>query len=183
MKGFYSFITLLFLMGCGHQKPTHSQLVSQYYEAFDASGFDQLVPLIADSITIAEGQYVTTYSRGEFYEHFKWDSVFQTSYQVVDLEDQGEQVVATVTSGSVRYQFLQNDPLTCRYNISFHSDKIVRIDVLDCSNADWNVWQTEVDSLVGWVHQYHPELDGFIHDLTMNGAIHYLQAIQLYQDR
>jgi len=50
------------------------------------------------------------------------------------------------------------------------SDKITKIEALECSDANWNVWQAERDSLVNWVKINHPELDGFINDLTMNGA-------------
>lgn len=53
---------------------------------------------------------------------------------------------------------------------------------MECVDADWNIWQMERDSLVKWVSINHPELDGFIHDLTMNGAINYLKAIELYEN-
>ncbi|WPP49957.1 hypothetical protein [Catalinimonas niigatensis] len=59
----------------------------------------------------------------------------------------------------------------------------MKLESLECLNADWNIWQTERDSLVNWTRNNHPKLDGFIHDLTMDGAINYLKAIELYEKR
>lgn len=71
--------------------------------------------------------------------------------------------------------------MTCQYKISFNSGKISKIEELECKDADWNIWQKKRDSLVSWTKKNHPELDGFINDMTMNGAINYLKAIELYE--
>lgn len=181
MKKYFilSLLTLL-LNGCDTHI-THKQLVTEYYEAFDASDFNRIVSVLADSLTILEGEYVMPYSQESFYEQFKWDSIFQTTYKIIELENQNDQIIATVESSSKRYQFLKNDPLTCQFKISFDSDKVTKLESLGCPGADWNIWQMEVDSLVNWTRKNHPELDGFIHDLTMKGAINYLKAIELYE--
>jgi len=176
------FLTIL-LIGCNDKKRTPRELVTEYYNAFNSSDFDGLTAVIADSITIVEGDYVMPYSKESFYEQFKWDSIFQPTYEIVALEDQNNQIIATVASSSKRYKFLKNDPLTCRFRISFNSNEITKLESLECLDADWNVWQTERDSLVSWTSKNHPELDGFIHDLTMNGAINYQKAIELYENR
>ena len=177
----FSLVTLL--AGCSNEKLSRAEVVTNYYNAFNASDFTQLVPLITDSITIVDGDYVMPFSQDSFYEHFKWDSVFQTTYNVIELEDQGNQIIATVASSSKRYEFLKNNPLTCRFKVSFDSVKITKIEALECPEADWNVWQKERDSLVNWVSANHSELDGFIHDLTPSGAMNYLKAIELYENR
>ncbi|WP_057940589.1 hypothetical protein [Algoriphagus resistens] len=182
-KYFILFFLTTLLPGCDDKKLTPNELVIEYYDAFNSSDFTRITTVIADSITIVEGEYIMSYSQKSFHEQFKWDSIFQPSYKIVELENQNSQIIATVASNSKRYEFLKNNPLTCRYKISFNSDKITKLEVLECLDADWNVWQKERDSLINWVNANHPELDGFIHDLTMNGAINYLEVIQLYEER
>jgi hypothetical protein len=82
----------------------------------------------------------------------------------------------------LRFEFLKNNPLSCRHKISFKDGKIAKLETLECIDADWGIWQKERDSLVNWVHIHHPDLDGFVHDLSMQGAINYLKAIELYKD-
>ena len=143
--------------------------------------YNELKTLINDSITIVAGDYVMPYTDDSFYEEFKWDSTFRPSYKIVELEEKNNQVIALVTLNSVRNEFLKNNTMTCQYQISFNSGKISKIEELECKDADWNIWKKERDSLVSWVKKNHPELDGFINDMTMNGAINYLKAIELYE--
>ncbi len=176
-------LLLVLLLSCRSKKLSPAEMVTKYYEAFNSSEFEEITPLIADSIIIAEGEYVTSYSHDSFHEQFKWDSIFQPTYKIVELINQNNQVIATVASASKRYDFLKNNPLTCKYKISFRSSKIAKIEVLECLDANWAVWRTQRDSLVSWAKNNHSELDGFINDLTINGAINYLKAIELYENR
>ena len=171
------------LMECRNKKSTPHERVTEYYDAFNSADFERITQVIADSLTIMEGEYVTPYTRESFYEHFRWDSIFQPTYEIVELAQHDSQIIATVASSSKRYKFLKNDPLTCRFRISFNAGEITTLESLNCPNADWNVWQTERDALVTWTKKNHPELDGFIHDLTMHGAINYLKAIEWYENR
>ncbi len=182
-KYFILFFFTTLLTGCANKRLTPSDLVTEYYHAFNDSDFNRITAVIADSITIVEGEYVMPYSQKSFHEQFKWDSIFRPTYKIVELEGQNNRIIATVASSSIRYKFLKNDPLTCRFEISFNSDGITKLESLECLDADWNVWQAKRDSLVNWTKRNHPELDGFIHDLTMNGAINYLKAIELYENR
>ena len=177
------FFLLIFIIGCADNRLTPRELVTEYYDAFNSSDFNRINNVTADSVTIIDGDYVTPYTRESFYEQFKWDSTFRTTYQIVAMEEEGDQIIATVASGSKRYKFLKNDPLTCKFRISFNETEITKLESLGCPGADWNVWQTERDSLVNWTKKNNPELDGFIHDLSMKGAINYLKAIELYENR
>jgi len=179
---FILFFLAALLIGCS-EKPTPSEIVTEYYDAFNSSDFNRIAAVIADSITIIDGEYVIPYSVESFHKQFKWDSIFQPTYDIVELEDQKSQIIATVASSSKRYKFLENDPLICSFRISFDANKITMIEALEYTDADWNLWQANRDSLVNWTSRNHPELDGFIHDLTMDGAKNYLKAIDLYEKR
>lgn len=173
----------LVLFGCRDQMPTKEDVVNNYFEAFDAGNYAELSQGIGDSIIIVEGDYVMPYTRAAYYEVFKWDSVFRPSYEVLDMTQAGDQLLITVSSTSERYRFLKNNPMVCQRRISFRSGKISKIETLDCPGVDWSVWQSQRDSLVEWTSRHHPELDGFIHDMTLSGAVKYSKAIELYQAR
>lgn len=174
-------IILLFTFSCTSQRTDPAECVKEYYEAFNNSDYNRVKAVIADSITIIEGDYIMPYSIESYHEHFKWDSVFQPSYKLLELEELGDQFIATVEVNSLRFEFLKNNPLTCKHKISFKAGKLAKFEALDCIDADWELWQKERDSLVNWINIHHPELDGFINDLTMNGAIKFLKAIELYK--
>ncbi len=171
------------IIGCNNNTLTPQETVKRHYAAFSNSDYNQIKTTIADSLTVISGDYVMPYNRESYYEVFKWDSVFQTSYKLVKTESQDDQVIASVTMSSIRNTFLQNPDMTCRYRISFSDGLMSEIAEIECTNVDWSVWQKEVQSLVAWIGTYHPELDGFIYDMTEAGATNYLKAIALYQSR
>lgn len=167
---------------CNQNRLSQKQVVEIYFNARNAKDFNQIENVINDSITIVEGDYVIRYSKESFYEIFRWDSIFQTSYKIVDLDIMSNQIVASIRMNSIRHDFLQNSQMNCAFQISFIADKISKIEILDCKNVDWNIWQKCVNTLVKWTAKNHPELDGFIHDMTMEGAKKYMKAIKLYND-
>jgi len=169
------------LVGCKNQEPNQGKIVTDYYKAFDSGDYKKIKSLIDDSVTIVAGDFVTPFDKESYYEQFRWDSIFQPSYEIVEINKLDDQIIATVSVSSLRFQFLKNNPLICSHEISFNDDKISRLKEIEFIDADWNVWQQERDSLVSWIKINHPELDGFINDLSMQGAINYLQAIDLYQ--
>lgn len=182
MKYLFLFVSLLCtLVACGDNQLSHQEVVTHYYRARDAMNYPKIKTLIADSITITAGDFVMPYTHTSFYEVFKWDSVFRTSYKVIEFEEKGEQMITSISISSGRHEFLKNNPMQCRYRISFDSGKISKIEELECEEADWASWQKERDTLVLWTKKNHPELDGFINDMTMKGAQNYMKAIELYK--
>jgi hypothetical protein len=169
------------ILCCNKPKITHVETVTKYYNAKDNQNYEGIKRLINDSITIIEGDYVMPYNPKTFYEVFKWDSIFKTSSKIVDLKVENNEIIATVSSYSARFEFLNNNPLTCQQKIYFNSDKISKIELLKCIDTDWNIWQKERDSLVNWINNHHSNLNGFINDMSMNGALNYLKAIELYR--
>ncbi len=183
MKNILFLFILIVGAGCTEKRSTPSEQITAYYEGFENSDFSQIKRTLSDSLISIEGDFKMAYSRESYYEKFKWDSVFRPVYTLVSIENEDEQPIVTVTMNSLKHEFLKNNPMTCRYRFHFQSGKIAKIENLDCADANWEVWGKEVDSLVNWVESNHPELDGFIYDLTMQGAQNYIKAIALYNNR
>ncbi len=171
---------LVLLTGCSNQKPTPKETVTAYYNAFDSGNFNEIKTLISDTITIKTGDFVTPYSGDGFYEFFKWDSIFKPSYEIVELEEKNNHILATVAQENIRNKFLKNNPLTFKVKVSFDSGKISNLEELEYIKVNWDVWNKQKDSLVDWIKSNHPELDGFVNDMTKKGSINYLKAIELY---
>jgi hypothetical protein len=182
MKKIYIIIVLIScFVGCGNQEATPIETVENYYQARTNGDYKELKKLVNDSVTIVAGDYIMPYDSAGFYEQFKWDSVFKPSYKVVELREEKSQVIAAVAINSLKHEFLKNNAMTCEYKISFSSGKISKIEELECKNADWMSWQQERDSLVNSINKNHPELNGFIYDMSMKGAQDYLKAMILYE--
>ena len=178
------FLSLLYLISaCSGGNLEKAEQIKIYYEGFQNSDYNQIIRVISDSLTLTEGDYLMKFDRESYYEQFTWDSVFQPKYELISMEKHNGQFTATVAVESLRYEFLKNNPLTCEHRFSFKGGKITKIENLDCKDANWATWQKERDSLVNWIKENHPELDGFVHDLSMEGAQNYLKAIGLYKKR
>ncbi len=170
------------LLACNSGTVNHKTQVEAYFSALDAGSIDRARAVIADTLTISEGDFSTDYYGEVFYEHFRWDSIFQPGYEILELREEGEEIVTLVASRSVRYEYLRNNPLSCERRISFKDGKIRKIAIGECPSADWATWEARRDTLVRWIAEHHPELDGFINDLTMQGAQNYMQAMELYEN-
>lgn len=168
------------MVGCNNKKLTHQETVTKYYHAFNSSNYNEIKALINDSITILSGDYVTPYTHESFYEFFKWDSIFKPTYEVLELEEKNNDIIVTVAQENVRNEYLKNNPLVYKVKVSFDSGKISKMEDLDYIDVDWEAWSQERDSLVSWIRDNHPDLDGFVNDMTMDGSINYIKAIEKY---
>ena len=173
----------IILTSCGNQKLSHKGTVTSYYKAFDSGEFNKIKEVIHDSITLVSGDFVMPFDKNSFYEFYKWDSIFKPSYEVIELIEENDDVIATISQKNTRNAFLKNNPLKLNVKISFVSGKITKIEELDYIDVNWDTWSQRKDSLVSMVKVNHPELDGFVNDMTMNGAVNYLQAMELYDNR
>ena len=174
---------LILSVSCTENKRTQSEQITSYYEGFKNSDFNQIKSTLSDSLISISGDYRMSYSRKSYYEKFRWDSVFKPEYELVSIETNAETPIVTVTMNSPKLKFLQNNPMTCRYAVYFEKNKIAKIHELDCPTANWELWAKQRDSLVAWTKVNHPELDGFINDLTMQGAMNYIRAIDLFNNK
>lgn len=176
-------LILIIASSCTEKERAPSEQITAYYEGFNHGDYSQIRTTISDSLLSIEGDYMMPYSRESFNEKFKWDSIFKPVYKLVSVKNQGDQALVTVTMSSAKHEFLKNSPMTCNYTFHFKAGKIYKIENLECPDAKWEIWGQEVSSLVNWVKAKHPELDGFINDLTMKGAQDYMKAIALYKNR
>lgn len=168
-------------IGCNNEKMAHQEIVAKYYDALDTGNFSEIKAIINDSITLVSGDYVTPYSQNGFYEFFKWDSIFKPTYDIVELEEKNDYILVTVAQKNVRNEFLKNNPLVYKVKVSFDSGKISQMEDMDYIDVNWETWSRERDSLISWIKTHHPDLDGFVNDMTMDGATNYLRAIKLYK--
>lgn len=173
-------LSIALAIGCTSKKLTNKETAISYFNARNSTDFTKVRDLIYDSLTVIDGDYIMPYSRDSYYEVFKWDSVFQTSYEIIEIQEIGEDIIASIALSSIRNRFLENDSMTCDFKLSFDSGKITKIRSQECKNANWQNWEKRVIALVEWIGVNHPELNGFIHDMTMTGANNYLKAIELY---
>lgn len=183
MNKILSFLILIFFAGCTAQKNLKPDHVKRYFDGFKRSDYKVISEVISDSLIITEGDYIMKFTVESYYEHFKWDSVFKPIYKVLEIKNQDNQIVVTAAVESLRFKFLKNNPLTCTRKFYFEKGKINKIENLDCIDADWEIWQKERDSLVSWIKLNRPELDGFINNLSEDGAKNFLKAITLYKEQ
>ena len=77
------------------------------------------------------------YDTQSFYEVYKWDSIFKPIYTIVSLEEKEGEVLASVTLNSLRNEFLKNSNMTCNFKFSFDAQRISKITVMYCVDANW----------------------------------------------
>ncbi|MEP2056853.1 MAG: hypothetical protein ABJJ05_03555 [Maribacter litoralis] len=180
-------IFILFLItvlnSCDNQKLSPKETVTTYYNAFDSGDFNKIKAVIHDSITLVSGDFVMPFNKTSFKEFYKWDSIFEPTYEILQLTEDNNDITATITQKNIRNGFLKNNPLKLNIKVSFVSGKITKLEELDYIDVNWTAWNQEKDSLVDWIKVNHPELDGFVNDMTMTGAMNYLKAIELFEKK
>ncbi|MEO9662403.1 MAG: hypothetical protein ABJG16_14400, partial [Maribacter dokdonensis] len=105
------------------------------------------------------------------------------TYNTIEIEEENNTVLVTVAQKNKRNSFLQNNPLKFKVRVSFTSGRISKLEELEYINVNWNEWNQQKNALVEWAQLNHPELDGFVNDMTMKGAMDYLKAIELYEKK
>lgn len=180
---FFILFVIGLLFSCDNEALSRKETVNTFYKAFDSGDFDKIKAVIHDSITIVSGDFVMPFNKTSFKEFYKWDSIFKPSYEILELAEENDHLIATISQKNIRNAFLKNNPLKLNVKISFTSGKITKLEELDYIDVNWKEWNQEKDSLVNWIKLNHPKLDGFVNDMTMTGAKNYLKAIELYEGR
>lgn len=162
--------------------PGKLQVARKYYHALDQSNYLQIKDLISDSITTKEVNYERILTRSQFHEFMKWDSIFEPTYKVLKLDQVDGLITATVSKLDKRILFLHKAPIITQEVLRFTEGRIASVEITDYISFDDKIFAEKRDSLLTWVDEHHPELNGFIQDQTEFGAKNYLKAIELYNN-
>lgn len=179
----YTTLLLLVISACSSKETSHIATVKNYYSGFNNGDYKLIETQLSDSLTITEGDYVMNFTPETFETHFKWDSVFVPQVKIINIEQQENDLLVTISASSKRFEFLRNNPLVTKHLVHFTNGKISRIDNVDFINTDWKLWTEQKKGLTQWIVNNHKELDGFMIDQTLQGGLNYLKAIDLYTNR
>ena len=158
------------------------EIAKQYFKALDNSDYSKMAEWFADSLTKIEGAYKQTYSKGDYLELLKWDSVFDPKYDILEIEEVEGIVKAKILKMDKRISFLHEEPFLTNQTLIFKNDKIISVEIeyVDFKEA---TWERNRNGLLSWIDKNHPELNGFIYDQTEVGGMKFLKAIDLYKNK
>ncbi|MFC4691632.1 hypothetical protein ACFO5T_14450 [Dokdonia genika] len=179
----YTTLLLLVISACSSKETSHIATAKNYYSGFNNGDYKLIETQLSDSLTITEGDYVMNFTPETFETHFKWDSVFVPQVKIINIEQQENDLLVTISASSKRFEFLRNNPLVTKHLVHFTNGKISRIDNVDFINTDWKLWTEQKKGLTQWIASNQKELDGFMIDQTLQGGLNYLEAIDLYNNR
>ncbi len=175
-------ITIGYVSCKNSTKNNKIEIIKQYYNILDNSDYSEITACLLDSLMIKEGEYEQTYSREEYLEFLKWDAVFDPSYEILEIEQQGEIVKTKVSKMDKRIFFLHEEPIITNNVIRFQKNKIISVEI-DYVNFNNTTFGRNKNEFLSWIDKNHPELSGFIQDQTKTGGLKYLKAIELYKNR
>jgi hypothetical protein len=158
-----------------------AEITKQYYKNLDNSDYSKISEWFADSIRTIEGEHKNIYSKKEYLEILKWDAVFEPNYEILQIEQKDGIIKAKISKMDKRIFFLHEKPFVIHQIIKFQKDKIISIET-DYLNFDYPTWEKNKKGLLSWIDKNNPELNGFINDLTEDGGIKFLKAMELYKN-
>ncbi|WP_303318799.1 hypothetical protein Q4Q34_04910 [Flavivirga abyssicola] len=185
--GFILFLLTIGFISCKNSEKEVDKLeiVKKYYEVLDKSNVSGIETLLTDSLLTRETEYdyEQTFSKKEYVEWLKWDSVFDPTYKILEIDQENGFVKAKISKTDKRISFLHKEPIVTNQVIRFENDKIISIETTKYVIFNDSVFVKTRDGLINWIDKIHPELNGFIHDQTKNGGMKYLKAIELYENK
>ena len=111
----FSLILLVGLIGCKKSEKTIDKLeiAEKYFVALDESNSSKMKDLLTDSLitAIPKYEYEVRYSKNDYVEKWlKWDSVFEPTYKVLELDLVNGIVKAKVSKTDRRILFFMQKP-------------------------------------------------------------------------
>jgi hypothetical protein len=161
------------------------EIAKKYYDALDNSDASAMAVLLTDSLVTKETayDYEQTFSRSEYLEWVKWDSVFDPTYEILQIDQKDEYIKAKISKIDKRISFLHEEPIVTNQLIRFDQDKIVSVETTEYVVFNDTTFVKNRESLLSWIDENHPELNGFIYNQTAPGGRQYLKAIELYTNQ
>jgi len=159
------------------------QLVKAYVNALNDADFDQITSLFMDSICLKEMDYVSVFSKAEYRQIFQWDSTLQANYQILEIREENGAVRMQISKECPRILFLNEEPTITDAMVKFENGQIKSIEILNYVVFNDDKWDKNRVNLTSWIAANHSELNGFLHDQSEQGALNYLNAIELYQKK
>ncbi|WP_407264571.1 hypothetical protein [Tenacibaculum maritimum] len=161
------------------------EIAKKYYKVLDKSNVSGIETLLTDSLLTKETEYdyEQTFSKKEYVEWLKWDSVFKPTYKILKIGQENGTVKAKISKTDKRISFLHKEPIVTEQVIRFDKDKISSIETTKYVIFNNSVFVKNRDGLLNWIDKNHPELNGFIHNQTKSGGMKYLKAIELYENK
>lgn len=161
------------------------EIAKQYYKALENADSSEMAVLVSDSIVIRESEadYQEEFSQKEYVEWLKWDSVFDPTYTILEIDQENGIVKAKISKMDKRIFFLHEEPIVWNEIIRFDNYKINSVERIKYEVFNVSKFIENRDGLVSWIKEYQPELDGFLNDQTKSGGMKYLKAIELYKSK
>jgi len=181
-------ICLLLLVGLVSCKKSENtidklEITEKYFVALDESNSTKMKDLLNDSLitTIPKYEYEVRYSKNDYLgKWLKWDSIFEPTYKVLEMNLENGIVKAKVSKVDNRILFFMQKPFLTNEILRFKNDKIITVET-EYLNFDEETWGKNRNRLLSWVSENHPELNGFINDQTEAGGKKFLKALELYE--
>ncbi len=181
---FCGIVILMFCWSCANvREETKIEQVQSYIAALNQSNYNKIVSFFGDSIHLDELDYKSAFSKKAYRDLFQWDSVFQPSYQILDIQLKNDSVFARISKEGKRIRFLNEAPSVTQEVFTFTSNKIDRIAITSYDHFNHKKWDSNRTTLVNWVAAHHPELNGFLYDQSISGASRFAAAIDMYQKK
>ncbi|WP_124980463.1 nuclear transport factor 2-like protein [Nonlabens xiamenensis] len=181
-------ILLVGLVSCKNSEKTIDRLLiaENYFVALDESNSAKMEDLLADSliITIPKYEYKVRYSKNDYLRNWlKWDSVFEPTYKVLEMNMENGTVKANVSKSDKRIIFFMGKPFVTNEILRFKDDKIIELET-EYINFDEKTWGKNRTELLNWTKENHPELnlDLNINMQTESGGKKFLKAIERYEN-
>ncbi len=184
-----SLILFVGLVSCKNSEKTIDKLkiTEKYFVALDESNSGKMQDLLADSLitTIPKYEYEVRYSKNDYLKNWlKWDSVFEPTYKVLEMNMENGTVKAKVSKSDKRIIFFMGKPFITNEILKFKDDKIIELET-EYINFDEETWGKNRTELLNWTKENHPELnlDININVQTESGGKKFLKAIERYENQ